>query len=203
MAKKKNWEALTAGLDQLPTVAPERKAVVGEIQGKVLAGVAEPPPPLAEDDPSDADLLAAMNMLFVQLMKRKTVAVKAVTSAEFSRVWLEIRDIEDQLSGWTHAAGVMDEALMDLAVQQLKAEGVKSLRLPDGRGVTTWPEPYPSIEDEGKWRQWCKDNGYEPKMNLLWQTMRSIVNERLEKGEPLPDGIKVWSTTVIRKLAAS
>ena len=74
---------------------------------------------------------------------------------------------------------------------------MENLKLSSGHSVRTQVEPNAVVRDKSVYRQWCVDNGFGELMVLPWQTTNSITKERLEDGNPEPEGIEVFSRTKV------
>jgi hypothetical protein len=111
----------------------------------------------------------------------------------FAREWADLRAAKDAVESQLSAINHQIEAYTQLAAAQYDAEGVDKIRLDDGEAPRLSYEPYASVEDNDKFLEWCIKNGYRRSLTLPWQTRTAIAKDRIESGEPLPDGIKVWS----------
>jgi hypothetical protein len=82
------------------------------------------------------------------------------------------------------------EAVEDEGVTVYEGDGTASLKLDTGDTVRVQPEVYSSVEDKAAFQTWCKENGFEPQLQLLWQTMNSVTKQRLLEGLEPPAGVK-------------
>jgi hypothetical protein len=89
------------------------------------------------------------------------------------------------------------EAHHQLLIDIYDETGVENLKLASGHSIRTQVEPNAVVRDKAIYRQWCVDNGYEELMALPWQTTNSITKERLEDGNPEPEGVEIFSRTKV------
>lgn len=91
------------------------------------------------------------------------------------------------------------ETYQVLMVQQMDVEHLESMRLSDGRGVSTWEEPYAQIKDKAAFNKWCwEEPDLKEKMSLASQTINKLTKDRLAAGEEPPPGIEVVAITKTR-----
>lgn len=92
------------------------------------------------------------------------------------------------------------EATSQLMLEQMEDEDLTSIRLTNGRHISTYYEPYGKVVDKEAFRQWCINNGLEKSLQLWPSTMNSITKQRLLEGQPEPDGVTAYAKPVIRML---
>ena len=68
-----------------------------------------------------------------------------------------------------------------------------TIKLRDGGSLSVQWEPTGKVVDKEKFRLWCIANGLEKSLQLWPSTMNSMVKEKLEAGEPTPDGVEAHS----------
>lgn len=85
------------------------------------------------------------------------------------------------------------EAVSQMMCDQFDVEGVSSMKLSSDARVAVQYEPYAKVDDRSKLKAWCEKNGLGDRLALPWQTLNSIVKERLLLGEPEPDGVSATS----------
>lgn len=99
------------------------------------------------------------------------------------------------------------EAISQLMSEQYEVEGTTSMRLAEVGLASIYYEPsHQFIGDTAEqkaysknvFRLWCIANGYESQLQLWPSTVDTILKERLEAGEPDPDGLIVGGRRVIR-----
>ena len=188
---------ITDRLPKLPTVSPERRDVVEALKAEILS------PGKAGEAyvalPTRRELFEALNDsvdLLVALEKRACGVAR--NAATFARAYAEVREIKENLVSHLADVQVLLETYESLMVEQMQAENVASLRLTDGKSVSTYQEPYPSVVDKEAYRVWCLKNGFEHDMHLWPSRTAALVKEMLLNGDAEPPGIEVYSKTMVR-----
>lgn len=199
MAKPKGgkYAGVIGKLPKFPNVAPERADVIDALRNIILAPPAEGEEILGADE-RDA-LINSLQRDFRRLLEleKRTTAGKP-WAASFTRAYVEMRDIDNLLKAWDSAVSLLLETYQALMCDQMENEGIKSMKLPSGQPVSTWEEPYATVEDREEYRQWCIKNGLERSMMLPWPTTNAMAKERLILGQEPQDGVKIWSKTKVR-----
>jgi hypothetical protein len=104
------------------------------------------------------------------------------TTADLAREYRRLRSHEELVSAAVSRLALLKEAMTQMIDLAYEAAGITSLKLDDGRSVSSQPEPIGSVEDREAFRQWCLENGLEQSLALPWQTMTAIVKEKLLEG---------------------
>jgi hypothetical protein len=219
-------------VDKLPKLPAGRAAAIADEEddrGTAIAVLEEEiKAPRADDDPvGDPSALIAQGVALLDLAMRvvKRSTAGRPWAAEYARAWHEVRDLRDEVSAVDGRLGVLLEAFQELMTDAMENEGIKSVKLQDGRGVTTYDEPFAQVVDKDKYREWCMhtcdcgmrdaahnaDNphwdGHAPvtlerSLQLPWSTTNSLNKKRLERGLPEAPGVTSWAKTVVRKSAS-
>lgn len=154
MARKPGkYEAVLANRKDIPTlpgVEPERRAIVEATIDSILALPKDddPPPPTV----NEIERLLAEGLDRVkEIIERMRRGCKP-NAAGFSRRYAELRDIRARVDNWGSNVGLLGDAYESLMIEQLKVEGLKSIQLEGGRGVSTHDEPVAQVDDAGKFR---------------------------------------------------
>lgn len=113
--------------------------------------------------------------------------------ADYARAYRMVRLIKEELKERLSNANLLEDAYAQMMVQQFEVEDVDLLKLGTGDKVNVQFEPYPKTIDPEAVRQWCIDQGYLSQMSLPWQTLHSMVKERLLEGLTMPPGIELTS----------
>jgi hypothetical protein len=115
-----------------------------------------------------------------------------LTGVNLAALYAEQRTVKDKLDEQVYNNNLMIEALCQLLYDRYEIEGVTSVALFEGPTIRIQMEPYGKIEDPEAFRKWCIETGLEKKLTLPWNSMNSIVKERLLNGEPEPPGVKAY-----------
>lgn len=102
--------------------------------------------------------------------------------------------VEDELSAVNLDIAALEQLIRDAYAQA----GITSLKLTTGGTVSTQPEPYSSVKDRDQLYDWCIEQKLQRSMALPWQTLNSIVKERLQNGDALPPGVEVFARTQVK-----
>ena len=130
-----------------------------------------------------------------QQLSPSTIAQTVATLREKKAQWeAQLATVQLQL-----------EAHHQMLIDIFDEAGLDSLKLKSGQSVRTQIEPYAAVKDKVVFKEWCHSNGYSDLMTLPWQTTNSITKDRLQEGEPEPDGVEVYARTkvVLSKKAGS
>jgi hypothetical protein len=128
---------------------------------------------------------------------RPSLSTTELLAKEYAAVRESKEELKDQLS-------IIQERLT--AIEQILYEsfdqgedgwgdfgaGENTLRMKFGGSVSVQLEPVGKVLDKEAFRLWCIANGLENSLQLWPSTMNAIAKERCVKGEPNPDGIKVF-----------
>lgn len=199
MAKRKGgkYAGIVDKLPKLGIMDPKRRDAVQQLKDEIRA-------PLTEEERtremnlSGAPINEAREKVYDVLRRLKRTTAGKPHAVEFARAYVNARLLSEEIKQWQHDLGLLLEAYQWLMVDQIENEGESSVRLPSGRLISTFPEPYAVVEDAEKFRLWCIENGYEKDLVLPQGKMTDLVKKRLLAGEPEPDGLSSWSNTVVR-----
>ena len=86
------------------------------------------------------------------------------------------------------------KAKINTAVQLLTDAGTKTVRFEDGLTVTRRTLKFPSVAAEfwPKFKLWLQRNKYWGLAKIHAKTLQSLLKERLERGQKIPDYVKVF-----------
>jgi hypothetical protein len=185
-------------LPKLTVDDPDRRQLLDTVKSGILAPLSDDEAPPLTDHVFDA-LAQEMNAdIMMMLYHVKRLCAGKRYGSEFAHAYATLRGIDDMLSEWKSSCNLLLDAYTELMVEQFEVEGVASVRFQDGGGVSTYEEPYAKVVDREKFRQWCLKHGLERSLSLGWQATNAIVKKLLLEGEGEPDGIEVFSKTMIR-----
>lgn len=122
------------------------------------------------------------------------VKVRDLPDFEIKNRYVKVRDEIDELEAKIKALKTEQEAYTRLFVDRMEDEGEASKTFSDGISIGVTVEPYPFVTGPAALVEWVKDRGMESMLTLNYQTMASLVKERLEGkvNEPLPPGVDVY-----------
>jgi hypothetical protein len=84
------------------------------------------------------------------------------------------------------------DALARLMADRFEEDGKTSTGFVNGGSMRITPDVYPVVKDQGALLAWVKETGQEALLTLNFQTMASIVKQRLLEGKSLPSGVDVF-----------
>lgn len=117
----------------------------------------------------------------------------AQLSIEFRRLKDEKEALEAKIRELNVAIAAHDIAL----AAWLEEAGLTQFKTDDGDTLFIKDEPYTSVEDREKWMGWIQETKQEALLSVNYMTMNSIVKDRLQQGQPVPPGLKVYIKTGI------
>jgi hypothetical protein len=84
------------------------------------------------------------------------------------------------------------DALARLMAERFEEDDKTSTSFTNGGSMRITPDVYPVVKNPGQLLAWVKANGMESVLTLNYQTMQSMVKQRLLEGKPIPDGVDVF-----------
>lgn len=89
-------------------------------------------------------------------------------------------------------------------IKAMEADGTNMFRLDSGESLSIKDEPYTSVEDKPAFMKWLHETEQDDLLSVHYQTMNSMVKERLESGRNVPPGLKVFiKQSITRRKARS
>jgi hypothetical protein len=104
-----------------------------------------------------------------------------------------------QLEAEIHQENLELEALRQMLVDAMTADGLDMVRLGDGSSLSMKDEPYSSVENRAAFHQWIKESGREHLLTVNYQSMNSLVKDLLLDGQPPPPGLKAFIKTSLTR----
>jgi len=125
------------------------------------------------------------------------IKIRELTDEQLKDVYLAARDKQDALAEESKAVGLEVEAYTRLLAERMEDRGEAAKTFLDGVTLSVTIEPYPIVKDSEALLKWVKAQDMEAMLTLNYNTMASLIKERLEGkvNEPLPDGIDVFLKT--------
>lgn len=100
-----------------------------------------------------------------------------------------------------HSCNTRREAISQLLLEQLEAEGTNSIRNAFGT-FFIGDEPYSKVIDKQAYLKWIGEQGLSALLSVPYQSTNAQVKARLEEGQPVPPGIEVYIKSSIRRRQA-
>lgn len=186
---------IVKNLPPMPDEDPGRRELLDRVKQEILS--AQPDDQLSDDGVHALVKQMSANIAAILEHEKTAVAGKPYAS-ELTRTYIQLRILKDIIKDWLSSTHLLFEAYEELMLSQLENEGLTTLKMSGGGGITTFAEPYASVEDSEAFRLWCLANGFEHDMHLHPMRRQSLVKEMLLNGEPEPPGIKTFAKTIIR-----
>lgn len=144
--------------------------------------------------PVGADYQQKLDVVLDTVVEGHSLKLRDLPDEDFKNEYLKRRDELDDLMARQKVLNLEIEAMTRLMVARFEDDGTSSVTYDDGVSLGHTVEPYPFVEDPVALLAWIKRKGMEAMLTLNYQTMASLVKERLEGkvNEPLPDGINVY-----------
>jgi hypothetical protein len=122
-----------------------------------------------------------------------------LSQTEKARQYITCRDNKDRLNEEISRLNLDIEALSQMLIPQMEQDGVDMFRLDSGESLSIKDEPYSSVDNRPMFLTWIRNQNLEDLLTVNYQTMNSMVKERLTKGLQAPPGIKVFLKQSITK----
>lgn len=138
---------------------------------------------------------------FIEKVAEARMTHGALTLKELMAKYAEIRAQKDELEDQISCLNVDIEALNQLLLEQLEAAGLTSMKAEDGKNFFMNVEPTVKVIDRGLLEAHIEAHPeLEYLYGIMWQSLNSLVKEKLEKGEDdsIPPGTEVYIKTNIR-----
>lgn len=140
---------------------------------------------------------SALAQTYMRLRARKDV-LKATLSSVQLRLDALMQLIVDQYlvedaTSIKLSGGVNYEDNLKAVLGEVERVPIQSIVLPTEPTVRLQFEPYTQVVDKPLNRQWAESMGLKDQLSIHWQTLNFHTKERLEHGEPDPDGVKVYA----------
>lgn len=194
--KPSKYAKIVEGLDKYPLIDPEREEVIEYVKQQVL----NPAPRVTTDDETISEnILNMIDHYIDDVYKIQLTALQGPKHATaIAQVYARVRKVIDKLTAWDFQLSVLAEAYYVILIPQMEAEKMESYRMTNGQLLTTWSEPYATVDDVGAFKAWVKKQGLEGSYGIHHSTLNSWVKKLREDGEEDPDGVKVWSKTKLK-----
>jgi len=101
---------------------------------------------------------------------------------------IEKASLEAQIKEKNLTIAAMDQVLVEL----LEAETMTSFKLENAVSMSIKDDVYCSVSDKPLFYDWIDKNGLEDMYTINYQTMSSMVKQRLIAGEEIPPGVETY-----------
>lgn len=109
----------------------------------------------------------------------------------------ELKQKKAKLAAETKGINKDIEKMQDEMLGFLKARGVKSIKLVDGRNVISVVSSFIKVDDKDKLYPWLKGKGYEDMFVVNPRTLSGFVNDRIKNNMEVPPGIEQYTKNKI------
>lgn len=127
--------------------------------------------------------------------------IKDMPDAMLAAIYGKLREKKDFHNSEISVLELEIEAITQLFVQRFEDEGIQSQRFEDGVLISISDAPYPVVKDKLALREWINKNDLTDLLSVNYQTLASLVKERLSGAvnESLPDGVDVYMKTTLSR----
>lgn len=142
---------------------------------------------LNSDKPKWLEKVEEAKASFIGLDKKELARAFTITRREKKKAEAEVSSCSATM-----------EALSQLLVENLEAEEIQKIKLDSGETVYLQDEPYATITDRPSVIEWLKKHKMGALLTVHFKTYNSIIKERIENGEEIPPGTKIFLKTSAR-----
>lgn len=143
--------------------------------------------PIQSEEPSyQAKVDAKMREIYAEVGE-------ALSSGSIAELYKEARRQKEAVEKELYDANLELQAVTQMLIDRYEIDGISSLKLDSGERIGLQYEPHAVVEDKAAVWKWCKENGYEREMQLMWGTLNAITKERLLAGQSEPDGVRAYT----------
>lgn len=90
------------------------------------------------------------------------------------------------------------EATQQILAERFENEGTQSIRLSSGELFYLEEVPYTQVKDKHAVNNWFETNNMKEMFSVNWNSLNALVKERLQSGQPLPEGVDVFMKTTVK-----
>lgn len=122
------------------------------------------------------------------------LSIRMLSDFQLNKLYVKCRNRADELNVELTQLNLEEEAYTRAFIDRFEEAGTTKVDFENGTQIGVSVEPYPFVKDQAAMLAWIKKNGMEAMLTLNWQTMASMVKDRLsgKVKEPLPDGVEVF-----------
>lgn len=115
-----------------------------------------------------------------------------LTASFLAGLYIDYRQQKEQKEEELKEVNELIAAVSELITVVYEEEDVTSVKTSIGKSVSVQSEPVGKVVDKQAFWKWCRENDLQEQMHLAYQTMNTLMKERLLKGEPEPEGVKAY-----------
>ena len=107
-------------------------------------------------------------------------------------VLIAARKEKKALEDLIKASNLTIEAVTQELVEIMEALSFNMLKLDGGVSISIKDDVYVTVKDKEQWHQWVRDNELHDLFTVNYQTMSSLVKNKLVDGEDIPPGVDTY-----------
>jgi hypothetical protein len=116
-------------------------------------------------------------------------AGETITAMSFGGILIQAKLEKARLEALVKEQNLIIESMNQELVDYLDSNDVVSLKMGNGISMSIKDDVYCSVSDKISFNQWIRDSGLEDLFSVHYQTMASMVKNKLIDGEEIPPGI--------------
>lgn len=129
---------------------------------------------------------------FSDRVEMRRSELRGRSTVELLRAYIDARQKKDAIEEELSTVEETIRAAASLIVARYEEEGITSMRTLT-HAVSHQVEPVAKVADAFALRAWARENGFEERLALPWQTVNALTKERLLAGEAPPPGVEVYA----------
>lgn len=114
------------------------------------------------------------------------------SASNLGLILVKARLEKDRLEDLVKAQNLIIEAMQQELVDLLESQDFTSLKLGNGVSISIKDDVYVTVKDKQVFHTWVRESNLEDLFSVNYQTMSSMVKNKLIDGEELPPGIDTY-----------
>jgi uncharacterized protein YhaN len=167
---------------------PRAKAGPKKLTGK-WAHLIGKLPKLNEEDPKDQEIIEKLKEKMIN--EHMEAQKEPPTLGYLVEKYMDARHYKETLERELKDTELEISAILQMVEVAYEAQGIRSLRLPDGSSLGFHYEPKAVVIDPAAHRRWAIQNGLAEELTLPWSKTNSLLKKALEEQTAVYDGEKV------------
>lgn len=115
-----------------------------------------------------------------------------VSASTLGLVLVKARLEKERLEDLVKSQNLIIEAMQQELVDLLESQDFTSLKLGNGVSISIKDDVYCTVKDKQKFNSWVRETEQEDLFTVNYQTMSSLVKQKLIEGEDIPPGIDTY-----------